>query len=288
METIVFGDGGMGRAIRDALLAQGEPDPLVLGRPAGGTHHPGTLPAADVAFEASQAAAVADNLATALTAGTRRFVIATTGWDSDRPLVRRLLVQSGAAAIAAPNLSLGVALFGRLVDAAVDLFGPLEGFDPYIIEWHRRTKADRPSGTARELARRILERHPRKRRLADTDHQGPPDPDVLDVAVLRAGASPGMHVVGFDAIGETLELRLTARDRSAYAAGALAAAAWLMAEPRAAGIQSFDAVVDELLLSGAGRVAEGGRTARGSSRGRGPADERAVEEPADAEGGAAA
>ena len=38
-----------------------------------------------------------------------------------------------------------------------------------------------------------------------------------------------MHLVGFDAAGETVELRLTARDRSAYAAGILAAADWLRA-----------------------------------------------------------
>ena len=42
-----------------------------------------------------------------------------------------------------------------------------------------------------------------------------------------------MHLVGFDAAGETVELRLTARDRSAYAAGVLAAADWLRAERRA-------------------------------------------------------
>ena len=42
-----------------------------------------------------------------------------------------------------------------------------------------------------------------------------------------------MHLVGFDAAGETVELRLTARDRSAYAAGILAAADWLRARRRA-------------------------------------------------------
>jgi dihydrodipicolinate reductase len=56
-----------------------------------------------------------------------------------------------------------------------------------------------------------------------------------------------MHLVGFDAPGETIELRITARDRSAYAAGALAAADWLVRRPRDSGLHSFDAVVDELL-----------------------------------------
>ena len=56
-----------------------------------------------------------------------------------------------------------------------------------------------------------------------------------------------MHLVGFDAVGETVELRLTARDRSAYASGVLAAADWLGRATRTPGIHPFDPVVDELL-----------------------------------------
>ena len=65
--------------------------------------------------------------------------------------------------------------------------------------------------------------------------------------VRRAGESPGMHLVGFDATGETIELRLTARDRSPYAAGILAAADWLERTTRAPGLHAFDPVVDELI-----------------------------------------
>jgi dihydrodipicolinate reductase len=78
---------------------------------------------------------------------------------------------------------------------------------------------------------------------------GPPAPDELEVVAVRAGASPGTHLVGFDAPGETIELRLTARDRSAYAAGILAAADWLVREPRPAGLHPFDPIVDELLTA---------------------------------------
>jgi dihydrodipicolinate reductase len=55
-----------------------------------------------------------------------------------------------------------------------------------------------------------------------------------------------MHLVGFDAAGETMELRLTARDRSAYATGILAAADWLVRAARAPGLHPFDLVIDEL------------------------------------------
>jgi len=161
-------------------------------------------------------------------------VIATTGWQADAARVASTLERGNAAAVVAPNLAIGSAVFLRLVDEAARLFATLTDFDPYVLEWHRRAKADRPSGTAREIVRRIASRRP----------NGEPE-----VAVIRAGAAPGMHLVGFDAPSETIELRLTARDRSGYAAGALAAADWLLASPRAPGIHPFDLVVDDLLAA---------------------------------------
>jgi 4-hydroxy-tetrahydrodipicolinate reductase len=263
MNAIILGSGGFGRAIAAALIARGEPEPRVLGRPAGGRHDSGDIAGpfpedaaeAAVVFDASRGDAVPGNVAAALAAGRRRFVIGTTVWDEARPAVDRMLREHGATAVAASNLSLGVALFGRLVDRAVELFGPVEAFDPYIVEWHRRTKVDRPSGTAKELSRRILAAHPRKTRLADPRRDGPPEPDELDVAVIRAGGNPGSHLVGFDGMGESVELRIVARDRSAYALGALAAADWLGSAPRSPGIHAFDEVVDDFL----------GRTARQAS-----------------------
>lgn len=238
---LILGDGGLGRAVETAARERME-DPgrtervRLLGRPASGRHTPGDLAGTDLVVEASRAEAVLPNLAAALEAGCRRAVIATTGWAADRPQVERLVREYGATAVAASNFSLGVVLFGRLVEAAVELFGPLGAFDPYLLEWHRRSKRDRPSGTAADLARRIAAAHPR---LAG--------PDDLEVVSLRAGASPGMHLVGFDAPGESVELRLTARDRSAYAAGILAAADWLERAPRDVGIHAFDPIVDELI-----------------------------------------
>jgi 4-hydroxy-tetrahydrodipicolinate reductase len=263
MHTIIFGGGRLGGAIATALHDRGEPTPLIVGRP-GPVPVPRRRPSArlpvdlypvDVVFESSRADAVAANVAAGLDAGNHRFVIATTGWAGDRASVERMLVEAEASAVAASNFSLATSLFGRLVDRAVELFGSLADYDPYVLEWHRAAKADRPSGTALELSRRILAAHPRKHRLADPRRDGPAEPEALEVAVIRAGGSPGMHVVGFDAPGETLELRLTARDRSAYAAGALAAADWLCRSARQPGIHDFDVVVDDLLAGVRPRLA---------------------------------
>ena len=235
MQTIILGDGHLGWAIAAAASERGERTP-VLGRPAFERHDRAALAGADLVIDASSGAAVRGNVATALDAGVRRFVIATTGWAFDSESVARALHDAGASAVVSANFSLGVALFARLVERAAELFGAVAGFDPFLVEWHRRAKADRPSGTALDLARRLTAQHP-----------GLATSDDLEIVSIRAGASPGMHLVGFDAVGETVELRLTARDRTAYATGILAAADWLRRAPRGPGIHAFDPVVDELL-----------------------------------------
>jgi 4-hydroxy-tetrahydrodipicolinate reductase len=236
VNTIIFGDGNLGRAIAGALRESGT-EPRILGRPAEGRHSPAALAQADMVFEVSRGDSVRANVESAIEAGCRRFVIGTTGWDADRPAVEAALRDGGASAVVASNLSIGAAVFFRIVERAAALYGAVDGFEPYIVEWHRRNKRDRPSGTAKELARLIVAGE------GSNDHSSA---DELEIAVVRAGSSPGMHLVGFDAPGETIELRLTARDRSAYATGALAAAAWVTAATRPAGSHPFDAVVDEL------------------------------------------
>jgi 4-hydroxy-tetrahydrodipicolinate reductase len=235
MTTVtVLGDGSLGRAIERALRARGD-EVRVFGRPAEGNRHdPAALRHVEVTIDASRSDAVAANAESALEAGCRAFIIATTGWQADADRVAGALRRAGAVAVAAPNLALGAALFLRLVDEAGRLAAAIGGFEPSVLEWHRRSKADRPSGTAREIVRRLAVELPI---------------DVDEIAVLRSGSMPGMHVVGLDGASETIELRLTARDRSGYAAGALAAIDWLAAAPRTPGIHSFDEVVDERIVS---------------------------------------
>jgi 4-hydroxy-tetrahydrodipicolinate reductase len=155
------------------------------------------------------------------------------------------LVEAGAAAVVAPTFSLGAVLFGELAENAARLFGSFSEYDPYLFEEHRRAKADRPSGTALAVAARMLPHLRSKREVRLAEGTGAPDPDVLEVVALRAGSHPGMHVAGFDGPGEALELRITARDRSAYVAGALMAADALLAEPGRRGITDFITLVRE-------------------------------------------
>ncbi len=244
----------MGRAIRMAVEERGDVVVAMLGRPGPDrAERPdaGNLEPVDVAFEFSHASSFIPNIEYALASGCRAIVVGTTGWTAGPGAVvqlERRLIESGASAVVAPTYSLGAVLFAELAVEAARLFGHFADYDPYVFEWHRRGKADRPSGTALSIAGRLIPHLPSKRRALLADGPGAPALDTLEVVALRAGASPGMHVVGFDASGESFELRITARDRSAYVAGALLACDHLLAHPnRPPGLIAFDALVRELV-----------------------------------------
>jgi len=260
MHLLLYGPGRLGGAITTAATDAGWACD-VIGRPAANGTRRAPAPLVDVVVDTSLATAVAGNVEHALAAGNRAFILAATGWDADLPRVRAMLLEHGAAAVLSTNLSLGAALFLRLAETAAGWYARAGAFEPSIVEWHRRGKADRPSGTARAIARRIVAADPRWAApdAAAADSTGSGEAGVaeptgggrpaLEISGIRAGAAPGTHLVTFDGPGESVELRLTARDRTAYADGALAAASWLVREPRTPGLHPFDAVVDDLLAA---------------------------------------
>jgi 4-hydroxy-tetrahydrodipicolinate reductase len=247
MRALITGSGNMGRAIATALEARGDEVVAMAGRETG-------YPAAadvgplDVAFEFSHDSTLLEHVDLALDAGCRAFVIGTTGWSPDDETGRTLrarLDEAGARAVVAPTYSLGAVLFGDIAEHAARLFGNFTDYDAYLFEQHRAAKADRPSGTALAVADRLVPYLRSKREARLATESGAPDPDVLEVVALRAGSHPGMHIVGFDGPGEALEIRIAARDRSAYVAGALLSADTLMEQPDRQGITEFTTLVHE-------------------------------------------
>ena len=247
MRALITGSGNMGRAIAGGLRARGDEVVAMAGRESG-YPAPVDLAPLDVAFEFSHDSTLLTHVDLALDAGCRALVIGTTGWSVDdetgTALVSRL-DSAGARAVVAPTFSLGAILFGDITEYAARLFGRFADYDPYLFEQHRAAKADRPSGTALAVADRLLPHLPAKRQARLATGSGAPDPDVLEVVALRAGSHPGMHTVGFDGSGESLEIRIAARDRSAYVAGALLAADALTADPDRRGITQFSTLIRE-------------------------------------------
>lgn len=247
MRALITGAGNMGQAIASALEARGDEVVAIVGRRAAAPD-PASLAPLDVSFEFSHHSTLLEHVDVATEAGCRAFVIGTTGWtvaDEMGQALQQRLAAGQARAVVAPTFSLGAVLFAELAEQAARLFGTFGDYDPYVFEQHRAAKADRPSGTALAVADRIIPHLRSKREARLAEGSGAPDPDVLEVVALRAGSHPGMHSVGFDGPGEALELRITARDRSAYVAGALLAADALAQQPDRTGITEFTTLVRE-------------------------------------------
>ena len=139
-------------------------------------------------------------------------VVGTTGWGGHEADVRRAAAEAGIGVVVAPNFSTGVVLFEALVARAAKLFASQEEFGAWLHEAHHAAKKDAPSGTALAL----------KRAMEGAGFSRP-----IDVSSTRAGHIPGTHTIGFDGAAESITLSHAARDRSAFARGALLAARWV-------------------------------------------------------------
>jgi len=165
----------------------------------------------DVAVDFSTPDVVVNNAMTLARRGIG-LVIGTTGWQKEGAALRRAVDEGGAGAVVAPNFSTGVVLFEALVAKAAALFAPQEEFSVFLHEAHHAAKQDAPSGTALALERAMVSAGFTRR---------------IDVSSTRAGFIPGTHTIGFDGPAETITLSHTARDRTAFARGAIAAAKWV-------------------------------------------------------------
>ena len=246
MQLLIYGPGRLGGAIAAAAVSAGWPTPGLVGRP-DPTGRRAEAPRVDVVVDASAGASIAGNVAHALDGGNRAFVLAATGWEPQLPVVRSLLLEHGASAVVAPNLSLGR---GAVRPARGDGRGlvragrRLRAVDRRVApERQGRPTVGHGPGAGAPDRRRRPALGPRRRAGSRGRHAARCSRSPGSAPAPR----PGTHLVTFDGNGESVELRLAARDRSAYADGALAAARWLLAEPREPGLHPFDAVVDDLL-----------------------------------------
>jgi 4-hydroxy-tetrahydrodipicolinate reductase len=208
----VIGDGRMGRSVRQLADGAGFEVVAFLGKADVGARGPskGQLRGAAVAIEFSVPGAAGPNVLGCAEAGVP-VVCGTTGWDAERSNVEDEVRRLGGGLLWSPNFAVGVHVFTRLVERAAADLAAAGGFSAHIVETHHAAKKDAPSGTARLLAERA----------------GKAFGGTVPIASVRTGHVPGTHEMIFDALYEQIRLVHEARDRRVFAAGALAAAAWL-------------------------------------------------------------
>lgn len=154
-------------------------------------------------------------------------VVGTTGWYEDIPKVEKWVEEGQNGVLYAPNFSLGVAILVRALRGALPLLNQLPDYDVWVHEIHHTGKLDSPSGTAKLLAKEILDGLDRKDRIEPETQHGAISPGALHVTSARTGHVFGEHTVGFDSAVDQLLFKHVAKDRRAFAYGAVKAAEWV-------------------------------------------------------------
>ena len=240
MRIAIAGAGGrMGRALIDAVLADGEltlavaldvPKSPALGTnlgPVKVTSDLAGIAAADVLLDFTRPEGTLAHLKHA-----RALLIGTTGFteeDKDRitEAAKRIPI------VMAANFAIGVNATYKLAETAARILG--DDYDVEIVEAHHRHKADAPSGTALELGRivgRALGRDPQKNSVFGRKGDlGERKPKEIGFHSIRGGDIIGEHTVIFAGSGERVEVTVRSQSRTTYAHGALRAAKWLKGRP---------------------------------------------------------
>jgi 4-hydroxy-tetrahydrodipicolinate reductase len=185
-----------------------------------------TAEAAQVVVDFTHPDAVMDNITWCIDHGIHA-VVGTTGFTDERldQLRTALVDRDGVGVLVAPNFSIGAVLMMHFAEQAAAFYESAE-----IIELHHPGKADAPSGTAANTARRIAA----ARNAADL--APPPDATVQELAGARGAKVDGIRVHGvrlsglvahqevlFGGEGETLTIRHDSLDRVSFMPGVLAA-----------------------------------------------------------------
>lgn len=243
MQVGLIGTGRMGQAVASLLPAFGHEIGCRCNRSSPPT--PDRVSGCQVLIDFSAAEAVPGNVQLSLDTGIP-LVCGTTGWQAHEAALRKRVLEKKGAFLFAPNFSLGVALFSRLVKQAAHLFSATGEYDFAIHESHHAGKADSPSGTALLLAKIVMAEALQKRALLIGNAEGKIAPEALQITSTRAGAIPGTHRLIIDGAADTIELTHTARSRDGFARGAIRAAEWLVGKT---GYFGLDDMLDDLLTA---------------------------------------
>ena len=217
--------GRMGRAVSAALDAR---EDVVVSTRFDRGETP-DLSLCDVIIDFSTAEASVELAQTCAERGGPALVIGSTGLTPEQDAAI-LKAAEKIAIVRSGNFSLGVnILIGLVEHAAQRLDG--RDWDIEITEAHHRKKVDAPSGTALMLGEAAA--NGRGEDLEDVrsaPYDGISEPrkaGTIGFSSVRGGGIIGEHTVLFASDDEVLTLSHSAIDRSLFAKGAVAAAAWV-------------------------------------------------------------
>lgn len=249
LNVALIGYGKMGRMLEGLAVERGINiksivDPFVE---AGGNRFNDitkeSLDGVDVCIEFTRPDVVVDNVKKIAALG-KNVVVGTTAWYDKVDEVKDIVGKAGIGFIYAHNFSIGVNLLFRVTAYAAKLFNNFSQYDEFAYELHHNQKVDSPSGTAIKLGEVLLDNLDRKNKLVTERLDCRIEPDELHFASVRGGTIAGTHVIGFDSMADTVEIKHTARGRAGFADGALSAAQWIKGKKD---FYRFEDMMDEII-----------------------------------------
>jgi 4-hydroxy-tetrahydrodipicolinate reductase len=145
--ALVGGTGKLGSIIAAVIDATDGFETIAV---LGSASDLGEMDGADLVIDASTPAVSIDVVRAAIDRGIN-VLVGTSGWSAERiSLVRPLVDAAGTGVVFIPNFSLGSVIGSALAAASARFFPSIE-----IVETHRETKVDSPSGTAVRTAELI-------------------------------------------------------------------------------------------------------------------------------------
>ncbi len=234
--------GRMGRAVAAAL--EGRADAAVVlafdlpgteGQTAGALTlaRADDVDACDVVIDFTIPAASAALAEAAAARGGPALVVGATGWTEAED-ARLKAAAAKVPIVRAGNYSLGLNILVGVVEQVARQL-PAADWDVEVFEAHHRRKVDAPSGTALMLGEAAARGRGvgfgQARLAAREGITGPRPEGAIGFSAMRAGGLVGEHEVVFASDDEVLTLKHSARDRSLFARGAIAAALWVAGKP---------------------------------------------------------
>lgn len=180
---------------------------------------------AEGVIEFSHPTAVIGNLKALIPLGIP-VVCGTTGWAKSEGEIEELCASSNGSCMRSSNFSIGVNMFYKIVEEAAKIMAEYVGsgeYDVAVWEAHHNQKADSPSGTALEVARRVMKGNKTKNEMVFDAFHEKPKANQLHVSSTRVGFVPGTHTVFFDSPADEIELTHRARSREGFARGSVTA-----------------------------------------------------------------
>lgn len=220
MNIALLGYGKMGKIIEQIATERGH---KIVARVTSANQNELVSLTADVAIEFSNPEAAVNNLEACIKRNIP-VVCGTTGWLDKKAEIESLTLQQDGTFFYASNFSVGVNIFFKINEQLARMVNEFPQYSVTIDEIHHKEKKDAPSGTAITLAQGIMKFLKKKTKwvLGTSEAE-----NEIPIQSLRIDEVPGTHIIQYNSVIDSIELRHIAHSREGFARGAVLVAEWI-------------------------------------------------------------